>query len=102
MSSSCCCGFLKPKILQKRHDDDENQQISSKRILDKDPDLPLQIGDAYRPPNTLRDGGGGVATTLCMAVATRTAAGMPWGGNQRGGDVPPAVNGRGDEQQRRR
>ena len=66
--------------------------FQSKRVLDRDPDLPLQIEDTYCPPNTLCDGGGGggggaAATVLCAAAATTlTAARLQgrwstWGGH---------------------
>ena len=73
--------FSQAKKNSKIVEDDDNQKILSKRILDKDPDPPSWIGDAYCPPNTLHNGRGrGVATASCMAAATTVAATMPWGG----------------------
>ena len=65
------------KKTAKRHDDDDNL---SKRVLDKDPDPPLQMGDVYRPPNTLCNGGGGSGDRVVHGGSNNSGGGNALGG----------------------
>jgi hypothetical protein len=70
---SIVCRFsLFSQIKNRRWQNFSLHQFVSKRVLQKDPGLPLQIWDAYYPPSTL-------GTTFC---------GLPLGGGARTGCRP--------------
>ncbi len=74
--------------------------FQSKRVLDRDPDLPLRIEDTYCPPNTRCDGGGGGGEEQQQPCCVQRQQ-QHWqrrgcrGGDQHEGDIPPALNARG-------
>ena len=75
---------------QKNSKKGDNDDDPSKRVLDKDPDPPSRIGDAYCPPNTLHDGGGGSGDCVVRVDGDDGSGGeAAWGViNVRGASLP--------------